>query len=323
MYCISVDMTRILDAGLRSNKSQNGCKLNNVGLTRKNMVKAAREAGFGDVSERLVTDWASKGLLDRPHRTQRGKGNGRGAFYEWPETQRDLFLTLLSKRPEVKGVTTLCQIPVGVWLYWGDQWVPLRQVRLALPTWWSTAGRTGWDRSLSIARQVVDTMAPSDMPRKAKAELRELVAGALDGGVFPRDLISSTIQAAFNHKSPAGTYGPFEQRATQVVDGMWSMVVAMQHYDELTDGMFLEAKARLEPIILNYVQQWPVLSQDPIYGPTYEQPTREFFINRSCSQLLIGLGLQILANADGRSLGPVNLRPSKPLNKALEGLPLR
>ena len=110
-----------------------------------------------------------------------------------------------------------------------------------------------------------------------------------------------------------------------MVDGMWSMVVAMERYDQVTNGMFIEARARLTPIILNYAQQWPLLSLDPVHGKTLEQPTWEFFINRSCSQLLIGLGLQFLAHDDGRSLGPVALGNHVPLNKALAatGIPIR
>ncbi len=126
-------------------------------------------------------------------------------------------------------------------------------------------------------------------------------------------------------KGPApGQLGPTTMRVDQVVDGMWSMAVAMERYGEIDDGMFLEARARLAPIILNYAQQWPQLSLDPIYGKAFEQPTWEFFINRSCSQLLIGLGLQFLAQDDGRSLGPVHVgQPSIARSLSAAGIPLR
>jgi hypothetical protein len=281
------------------------------------MVAAAREAGLGAVSARLVTDWESKGLLDRPERKSHGKGGGRGAAYVWPDNQRDLFLTLLAKRSSVKSIAGLCVIPVGIWLYWGDDWVPLRQVKVALQTWWKRAGRTGWDDTLDSARLVVKTMAPPGTPRAITTELRELIAGALEEGVFPREAITELIQQLLDRGPGNGEYGRFSQRSNEIVDGMWSMVVAMQHYDEVTDGMFYEARARLKPIILNYARDWPELSLDPLYGKSFEHPTWEFLINRSCSQLLVGLGLQLHAIEDGRSLGPIEIGNSIPFNKVL------
>ena len=96
---------------------------------RVGLVKAATDAGYSRVSDRLVTDWVSKGLLDQPERQARGKGNGRGAKYEWADRQCELFLSLLMHRDEVTYVDSLASLPVSMWLYWGDEWVPLRQVK--------------------------------------------------------------------------------------------------------------------------------------------------------------------------------------------------
>jgi len=49
-------------------------------------VRAAREAGFGDVSDRMVTEWGRLGLLDTGERVGRKDGR-RGAFYTWPDNQ--------------------------------------------------------------------------------------------------------------------------------------------------------------------------------------------------------------------------------------------
>jgi hypothetical protein len=192
-----------------------------------------------------------------------------------------------------------------------------------LPTWWRRAGRVGWDRSLAIARQVVDSMLPKDTPRAARSDLRELVGGAIEDRTFPREAITRTVEQVLGRKAGCAADELVNQRASQIIDGMWSMVVAMSRYDQLTDGMFLEARVRLAPIILSYVQQWPLLASDPVNGHTFEKPTWEFFMNHSCQQLLVGLGLELLAADDGRSLGPVVLRQSMPLYKALEGIPLR
>ena len=49
-----------------------------------------------------------------------------------PASQRNLFLTLLHHRSG-NGINSLARIPVGIWMYWGDEYVPLRQVRRAQP----------------------------------------------------------------------------------------------------------------------------------------------------------------------------------------------
>ncbi len=205
------------------------------------METAAREAGFSDVSERLVTDWVSLGLLDQPHRTARGKGNGRGAFYEWSDIQRDLFHTLLLKRPEAKHRGALCAIPVGIWMYWE------RRVDTTPPgaprakrTWWDRAGRVGWERSLEAARLVVDTFGPAGTTRAAKSRLRWLIAGALESHVFPREEVAASIGQFLGAMSSDGAWGPYRTPAAEVVDGMWSMTVAIERYEELTIGMFQE-----------------------------------------------------------------------------------
>src|SRR5206468_606477 len=95
---------------------------------------ADAEAQGHKVTARLVRDWTEAGLLDYPRRRPAGKGHGsRHALY--PESQRKLFLTLLHHRAAGNGIPSLARIPVGIWVYWGDGFVPVRQVRRAMLTW--------------------------------------------------------------------------------------------------------------------------------------------------------------------------------------------
>ena len=80
------------------------------------MLAAARSRGFTP-SKRLLSDWVSLGLLDRPLR--KGLGRGRGSTATWPAEQRELFLQLLAKRATVRQIAPLCNIPVWLWLYYG------------------------------------------------------------------------------------------------------------------------------------------------------------------------------------------------------------
>src|SRR4051794_29590144 len=101
--------------------------------TADDLVRLAARRGHSGATQRLITDWAAKGLLDRPL----SPGLGRGAGSEkgtWSERQAELFITLLDKRRETKQIPTLCNVPVAMWLYFGPAYVPVRQVRRALET---------------------------------------------------------------------------------------------------------------------------------------------------------------------------------------------
>ena len=85
---------------------------------KKDLLLAAKEGGF-DITARMIDDWVSIGLLDRP--IKKGLGRGKGLLATWSENQRELLLTLLRKRREIKKLLTpLFHIPVWIWLEYGD-----------------------------------------------------------------------------------------------------------------------------------------------------------------------------------------------------------
>lgn len=145
------------------------------------MVAAAWAAGFGDVTDRLVAEWVRLGLLDEAERIGRSDGR-RGALYQWPDSQWDLFRTLLAKRTEIPHIRGLVQISVGVWVYWGNKWVPLRQVRRALE---SSIGLFGplrsYRRAVANAREVVRDISGPATTRQAAADRLGVVVVAAVG----------------------------------------------------------------------------------------------------------------------------------------------
>ncbi|MBW8485122.1 hypothetical protein [Actinomadura parmotrematis] len=99
--------------------------------TLDDMVEDARAAGF-PIEKRTVHDWIGRGLLDRPVRRGAGRGSRPGLH---SENQRRLFLLLLSKREEMPKRPALALIPLNIWLWWGEECVPLRQALKAFSTW--------------------------------------------------------------------------------------------------------------------------------------------------------------------------------------------
>lgn len=299
----------------------NWCKLKFVGFTRSDLVREGQEAGFTNISARLVTDWADIGLLDHPARVPRGRGEGRGARYEWPDTQKELFLQLLNHRDSVKRISGLCVIPVGLWLYWGDDWVPLGQARRALRTWWDASDVGRLEHSQKSARIVVDAILPGHSPRKIKSELRRVVQQGRYSGRFDVESMVPLVERALS-ATQGGRWGPWAATPLEVVNGMRAMTVAIDRYDELTDGQFIEVRARHRNNVQNYVRNYPAFSADKKFGGVFEAPSWSLFINRSCSSLLFELGLRLLSLDDGAHLKPVVLtNTNRPPNEML-GIPV-
>lgn len=99
--------------------------------TLDDLLEDAREAGY-EISRRTVHDWISLGLLDNPQRRGAGRGSRPG---QHSANQRKLFLLLLSKRVEMPKIPSLALLPFGIWLWWGEEWVPTRQALKAFRAW--------------------------------------------------------------------------------------------------------------------------------------------------------------------------------------------
>jgi hypothetical protein len=144
--------------------------------TIDDLVADAERAGFA-VTPRLVTDWTSRGLLDRPTRRPKGRGHG-SAKGLYPAHQRELFLTLLDKRSQgASRAATLARIPIFAWLGWGDEWIPTRQALLAHKTWLGIGGTSKEQARTSALEMlgILDHPLAQDADRRAlKDELTDI-----------------------------------------------------------------------------------------------------------------------------------------------------
>ncbi len=150
-------------------------------LEVSDLLKLAAGAGY-EVTPRLITDWVSLGLLDRPD--GHGLGRGRGRRYTWPSQQGKLFLAVLEKHKAVKR-PILANIPVGIWLLFSDGHVPLRQVRRAVTTWANAYGTVSFARAKAGAEQTLLQLHHPDSEAEDREQLRQLLTqigrtGAVD-----------------------------------------------------------------------------------------------------------------------------------------------
>jgi hypothetical protein len=270
------------------------------------MVEEARDAGF-KVTKRLVTDWADLGLLAHPDRVSRGKGAGTGARYVWPDSQRDLFITLLRKRPTVTALASLAVVPVSVWLYWGDDWIELPQVRRALKTWTATVGKQrSLQRAQAHARDAVRRIAGTRSRTRAQRELEDAITDALWNRKMDRTKVEPLVRQVFDETSTQ-TCGPFHWGADAFMNYLEVNFIAADNLDKFTDGDFYEARARQRQHILEYAQQRDVLQARVAFGRWFEDPNLEMIVNQSCWHLLTNLGGRVLAKRNGVALEPVQL----------------
>lgn len=157
------------------------------------MVAEAHARGF-EATPRLITDWVQLGLLGRPRR--HGLGHGRGSVAGWEEHQFQLWLLLIEKRPTVAQVATLANLPVSLWLYFGDQYVGLPQVKRALMTWAGATHAKGYEDAGRLVAQFLRELPDLKVPRDRRRAVTTKLAGVLanpqrkgDGSKLRRELI--------------------------------------------------------------------------------------------------------------------------------------
>ncbi len=272
-------------------------------LTKAQLVAGAHDAGFPWANERLVTDWSDKGLLDHPDRSAKGSGGGRGPLYLYPDNQLPLFCSLLAKRAEVTHIEPLCNVPVFVWAYWGDDWVRLAQVRRALATW-ARADRHGaqrsWERSRRTARAILDRLAHPDSGREDRIRAEKVLTDQIYRGAVEPDVLGEVFQPLVR---PRGLPSWRDNAAEATIGLAVARALAISRLHDVPDELFALARAAHVSAIVGYGLEWQRLSHEPEVGHLYDEPTMERLMNEACRHVLSVLGLLMLG---GRAhlLGP-------------------
>lgn len=163
--------------------------------TAAEMVQAANDANHARVSERLIDDWVAAGLLDRPESRSRGRyGRTPGT---WDENQLRLFLSLLAVRVRTKAVADLCSIPVWLWLWWGDDYVPLRQVKKAMTTWATAARKQNQSRAATGTARLARTWGSSETPWADSRRLADSLPPMVATGTVDKTALRADVARAF------------------------------------------------------------------------------------------------------------------------------
>jgi len=276
--------------------------------TVDDLVGDAAAAGYR-ATVRLIRDWTEAGLLDKPQKRPAGKGHGSApALYS--ANQRSLLLTLLHHRPG-NNIASLARIPVAIWMYWGEEWVPLRQARRAFmrflgdptsKTYAQDAKRASKDRSEAVARAILGQL---DNPAATTHARRELLAAVTDAA-YRGEPDLERLEFAFRQVFEPGN-SPIHRAtghpsAPLTIDGMIGLIEArIAAVTALTTGSVSDAAliSARDAHVFNYAEyatkQHLLAASAPAGARNmYEPVTAEDTLSNCCGHLLTALGLEIL-----------------------------
>jgi hypothetical protein len=231
----------------------------------------------------------------------------------WPESQFRLFLELLDQIQKGAELTaTLCNVPVSLWLYFGPEYVPVRQVRRALSTYaahyWPTPVRHG----RKIARRVSHLFASgSNMTRRDRERLTEAVVAFARTGTLGRDELIAAAGRIFDPDDRGRVLGP---PGARVSPESWIRLIearltAIDRLDALDEQAFEDARLAHLQHLADYTERQPEFARDREIGAMFEPVTDEQLIKNACIDTLTILGLLELAR-NGRSADQNTRKPA-------------
>lgn len=154
------------------------------------------------IDDSLLEELQKQGLMLPPQR--RGKGRAKGVPGLWTRQQADLLrnLCMMRDKHKIHQVAPRCNLPVWVWLYWGDEWgVTLDQVKRVMKTWAKHQRFPSRERSKLSAKKLVKEVANRRDGGKQQA-INEL-AKMLYQGAYTPQAISDSLYHVFDATKPA------------------------------------------------------------------------------------------------------------------------
>jgi hypothetical protein len=271
--------------------------------TQAELLDEARAADFA-VSQGLIERYVTLGLLDAAHPDGTDRGYKRGVRWTWSENQRRLWLTLLDKRRQTDKPRALANLPVQIWLYWGEDYVPLRQVRRALETYSEvrkSAHRHDYPRA---ARSLIRSVTRPRADARAKAATIDLLVEAARSRHLDLDALRPLLVEVVGPADPSGQLdGP---RALAVLAAQWA---AVTRFDELSDAHFRWARAFSLFGQADYARARADLAADPRFGAMHQPFDLQHLANSACQDVLFVLGMALIAPPAPGVPEPLQLDP--------------
>lgn len=260
------------------------------------------------VGVRLIRDWTERGLLDYPQHRPAGKGHGsRPALY--PASQRNLLLTLLHHRP-TNTVRSLARIPVGIWTYWGDEFVPASQALRAMNTWLGNP-RVSLAQARQTAQAILRQLDHPDATAAARRELLETVSKIANTSRvdFPglERAVRNVFEPGHNRIRRAVGHPAAPMMAQSIVDVTRARLTAVSRLKagKVTEDEFRQARHLHLITYAEYAAEQPQLAATAPAGhrDMYEPVTAEQALINCCGHLLTTIGMAVLHPESATRIG--------------------
>jgi hypothetical protein len=283
--------------------------------TRAEMLEQAHIRSLS-LSDRHLTDLIEDGLINGP--CKNGLPGG-GSEAVWPQEQLDLLLTVLKKQQDldqqaghhIYARKLLCNIPVCVWLYWGEAYIPLHQVKRAMVTWARAYRRSPKSKAKQSARHLTRLSASPRSDRNDKEVLiKRIITLATSGESLKDNEVKDflyLLKDVIDPEDIGEARGPARAKlsAEAVVGLIHARLIAINHLSAqsgeisiIPDTIWHWARTTHLFVSQLYKQTQPEYASDPtldsVMKGLFEPLNMSEMLNNACGHLLAVLGLGIL-----------------------------
>ncbi len=277
--------------GISSETAQHGLEalMHEQRYKAEDLIAYANTVRAG-ANRRQVTEYISLGLLDHPRKPGLGRGAG-SAPGTWSSAQRELFRVLWAQRP-LLTTAELCNFPVYLWMFWGDQHVPLRQVRKAMKTWFSRVQFVSAAAADYAAGEMLKVFGKQGSSRAN----RQLLAQALHGRKPDLDEVQQEISRAAKTRAAIRVRGREQEVVVddQVMMGLLrGRVSAEEQLARFPDSLYEWARFFALFGESAYAHEQPALGVDQEHGWLFSPRHQNDFLKSACATLLTLLGASL------------------------------
>lgn len=265
---------------------------------KKELFASIRGCGL-KIDDSLLQEFQEQRLMIPPRR--QGKGRGKGNPGLWSLHQRNLLCSLchMQQKRGVRQVAQRCNLPVWVWLYWGDEYgITLNQVKQVMKTWAERQLPLSLKTARQSARRLVNEVANHQDGGKQLA-INE-IAEMLYAGASTRQNLEESLHHVFDPTKPAN--GPRDIPIVPKNIG-WSIELRMKavhvllQNDAIPDVQWEWARCFHLSHLSQYTKEQARYVREAVGTPVesvFSLETIESLWSSACADLasVLGLGLQ-------------------------------
>lgn len=274
----------------------------------EDLLATARSHGL-QATSRLVYDWISKGLLDHPNRR-----NVKGNVSTLSREQAVLFLSLLELRSlgKRKQIGNLCNLPVALWLWVGDDFVSRDQARRALQTWTEAY----LNHPQHVLRRSTERLLPLlDPDQKARGRrafmtawtrVHNLVRNTKSLASVDWHELESIAQRLMYPRKTDRLDGDGQLAAQQLVRTVRGLYEAVVGLDTADDSLLEWGRFMVTKVTTFYHLMYPMLSANQEFGQMLPRPEPSQLIWDACYDTMLWIGSSHVIESDeiGTGLDP-------------------